>query len=37
LGREGRTLVEARFDWDRSAAQQLAIYEELLRGRNGPK
>jgi glycosyltransferase involved in cell wall biosynthesis len=37
LGRQGRMLVEPAFDWDRSAAQQLEVYEELLRERNTAK
>ena len=31
LGREGRALVTARFDWDTVAAAHEAVYEELLR------
>jgi glycosyltransferase involved in cell wall biosynthesis len=37
LGRQGRLLVESGFDWGRSAAQQLEIYEELLRERGGAR
>jgi hypothetical protein len=33
LGQQGRSSVESRYGWDRSAAQQLAIYEELLRNK----
>jgi glycosyltransferase involved in cell wall biosynthesis len=31
LGQRGRSCVESRYGWDRSAAQQLEVYEELLR------
>ena len=37
LGPQGRLLVESGFDWGRSAAQQLEIYEELLREKGGVK
>jgi glycosyltransferase involved in cell wall biosynthesis len=33
LGRRGRSCIESRYSWDRSAAQQLQIYEELLRNK----
>jgi glycosyltransferase involved in cell wall biosynthesis len=33
LGQRGRSCVESRYDWDRSAAQQLEVYEELLRNK----
>jgi glycosyltransferase involved in cell wall biosynthesis len=33
LGQQGRSCVESRYGWDRSAAQQLEIYEELLRNK----
>jgi glycosyltransferase involved in cell wall biosynthesis len=32
-GQQGHSYVESRHDWDRSAAQQLAVYEELLRNK----
>jgi glycosyltransferase involved in cell wall biosynthesis len=37
LGRQGRLLVESGFNWGRSAAQQIEIYEELLREKGGVK
>ncbi|MEX2300426.1 MAG: glycosyltransferase, partial [Bryobacterales bacterium] len=37
LGRQGRLLVESGFNWGRSAAQQIEIYEELLREKGGAK
>ena len=40
LGRQGRLRVESSYGWDRSAAQQLEVYEELLRGekqQSGPR
>jgi glycosyltransferase involved in cell wall biosynthesis len=33
VGQQGRAHVESRYSWDRSAAQQLAVYEDLLRKR----
>jgi glycosyltransferase involved in cell wall biosynthesis len=33
LGQQGRSCVESRYGWDRSAAQQLEVYEELLRNK----
>jgi Glycosyl transferases group 1 len=33
LGRHGRAAVESGYGWDRAAAQQLEIYDELLRAK----